>query len=88
MARHKRTLHSQTAAASLSAVIVPSTCTRRMLHEVIVTDGHRVITQQPLPYGSPLPHGADAELRGLGFTRLESWQPQDEHWHTAVEPLT
>jgi hypothetical protein len=87
MAPLDRPTHGQAAGCSLTAFILPSTRTQSLLHHVIVTDGQRAITQRPLPYGSPLPDGADAELHGLGYARLDVWQQQADGWRCAVEPL-
>lgn len=70
---------------SLTAFILPSTRTQSLLHRLVVANGGSAVAQRPLPYGSPLPGGADAELRGLGFTRTSEWTPSADGWRCTVE---
>lgn len=69
-----------------SAFILPSTRSQSLLHHVFVTEGGEPITDRPLPYGTRLPEGADAELYGLGYTRLDEWTEAADGWRCMVEP--
>ncbi|SDU25711.1 hypothetical protein [Jiangella alkaliphila] len=71
---------------TMGAFVLPSSRSGSLLRHVFVTRAGEPITDRPLPYGTRLPDGADVELNGLGYARVDDWTEAADGWRCTVQP--
>lgn len=69
----------------LTALVLPTTHRSSFLHRLVIASGGQAVAGRPLPFGTPVPNGANPHVTALGFTLVDEWAINGNGWSCPVE---